>query len=31
MSNEAIVREFIEAWSRSDPKELAGYFAEDGV
>jgi limonene-1,2-epoxide hydrolase len=31
MSNESIVRRFIEAWSRLDPKELAGYFAEDGV
>jgi limonene-1,2-epoxide hydrolase len=31
MDNESIVREFIEAWSRLDPKELAGYFAEDGV
>jgi limonene-1,2-epoxide hydrolase len=30
-SNGAIIREFIEAWSRLDPKELAGYFAEDGV
>ena len=29
--NERIVREFIEAWSRLDPAELAGYFAEDGV
>jgi len=29
--NEAIVREFIAAWSRLDPKELAGYFAEDGI
>jgi limonene-1,2-epoxide hydrolase len=29
--NEAIVRAFIEAWSRLDPSELAGYFAEDGV
>jgi limonene-1,2-epoxide hydrolase len=29
--NERIVREFIEAWSRLDPEELAGYFAEDGV
>jgi len=26
-----IVRQFIQAWSRLDPKELAGYFAEDGV
>jgi limonene-1,2-epoxide hydrolase len=30
-SDGEIVREFIEAWSRLDPKELAGYFAEDGV
>ena len=29
--NEKIIREFIAAWSRLDPKELAGYFAEDGV
>jgi limonene-1,2-epoxide hydrolase len=29
--NERIVREFIEAWSRLDPEELAGYFADDGV
>ena len=29
--NERIVREFIAAWSRLDPAELAGYFAEDGV
>ena len=29
--NERIVRDFIEAWSRLDPTELAGYFAEDGV
>jgi len=26
-----IVRQFIQAWSRLDPKELAGYFTEDGV
>jgi len=31
MDNERIIREFIEAWSRLDPEELAGYFAEDGV
>jgi limonene-1,2-epoxide hydrolase len=31
MENERIVREFIAAWSRLDAKELAGYFAEDGV
>lgn len=29
--NAQIIREFIEAWSRLDPAELAGYFAEDGV
>ncbi len=29
--NERIIREFIEAWSRLDPAELAGYFTEDGV
>lgn len=29
--NERIVREFVAAWSRLDPAELAGYFAEDGV
>ena len=31
MDNERIIREFIEAWARLDPKELAGYFADDGV
>jgi limonene-1,2-epoxide hydrolase len=29
--NESVVRDFIAAWSRLDPKELAAYFAEDGV
>jgi len=29
--NEDVIREFIEAWSRLDPKELAGFFTEDGV
>jgi limonene-1,2-epoxide hydrolase len=29
--NEASVREFIAAWSRLDPQELAGWFTEDGV
>ncbi|MGH0028227.1 MAG: SgcJ/EcaC family oxidoreductase [Myxococcota bacterium] len=29
--NEKVVRDFIAAWSRLDPEELAGYFAEDGV
>ena len=28
--NVAVIRSFIEAWSRLDPDELAGYFAEDG-
>ncbi len=27
----AIIRRFIEAWSRRDPEALAGFFAEDGV
>jgi limonene-1,2-epoxide hydrolase len=31
MDNERLVRDFIAAWSRLDPEELAGYFAEDGV
>ncbi|ACG77142.1 conserved hypothetical protein [Phenylobacterium zucineum HLK1] len=30
-ANEAVIRDFIEAWSRLDPEELAGFFAEDGV
>ncbi|MBW1641345.1 MAG: nuclear transport factor 2 family protein [Deltaproteobacteria bacterium] len=29
--NEKIIREFIKAWSRLDPEELASYFADDGV
>jgi limonene-1,2-epoxide hydrolase len=29
--NEQIVREFIAAWSRLDPEELVGYFAEGGT
>ncbi len=29
--NEKIIREFIQAWSRLDPKELSSYFAEEGV
>jgi len=28
--NAAIVREFLQAWSRLNPAELASYFAEDG-
>jgi limonene-1,2-epoxide hydrolase len=30
-TNERIIRDFIAAWSRLDARELAGYFAEDGV
>ena len=29
--NERIIRNFIAAWSRMDPAELAGYFSDDGV
>ena len=29
--NEVTIRQFVEAWSRLDPSELASYFAEDGV
>ncbi len=29
--NEKIIRDFIAAWSRLDPEEIAGYFAEDGI
>lgn len=28
--NEQIIRDFIAAWRRLDPAELAGYFTEDG-
>jgi len=31
MSNAAIVRDFIAAWSRLDPDELVDYFTEDGI
>ena len=31
MNNEKIIREFVAAWSRLDPGELASYFTEDGV
>jgi len=31
MSNGQIIRDFIAAWSRLDPAELAGYFCEDGT
>lgn len=30
-SNEQVIRDFIAAWSRLDPDELARFFAEDGV
>lgn len=29
-SNEQVVRDFLSAWSRLDPAELAGYFTDDG-
>ena len=29
--NEQVILEFIEAWSRLDPTELASFFTEDGV
>lgn len=29
--NARIIRDFIEAWSRLDASELAGYFTEDGT
>ena len=29
--NERVVSEFIQAWSRLDPEELAEYFTEDAV
>ena len=31
MTNEETIRDFIAAWSRLDPEELAGYFCEDGA
>lgn len=31
MSNEAIIREFVAAWSNLDAQELANYFSEDGT
>jgi NAD(P)-dependent dehydrogenase (short-subunit alcohol dehydrogenase family) len=31
MTNEEIIRDFIAAWSRLDPEELASYFCEDGA
>jgi limonene-1,2-epoxide hydrolase len=29
--NERVIRAFLDAWSRRDATELAGYFADDGV
>jgi limonene-1,2-epoxide hydrolase len=29
--NETVIREFIQAWSRLNPVELAGYFTDDGI
>ncbi len=31
MDNEQTIRDFIAAWARLDPAELASYFADDGV
>ena len=31
MDNKAIIKSFVEAWSRLDAKELAGYFTDDGT
>ena len=31
MDNEKAIRDFVAAWSRLDPAELAGFFADDGV
>jgi len=30
-TNERIIRDFIDAWSRLDPDELVGFFSDDGV
>ena len=30
-ANTQLIQEFCKAWSRLDPAELAGYFAEDGI
>ncbi len=30
-NNETVIREFIQAWSRLDAVELAGYFTDDGI
>jgi limonene-1,2-epoxide hydrolase len=29
--NERVIVDFIEAWSRFDPAELARFFTEDGI
>jgi len=29
--NERVIRDFIDAWSRLDPSELASFFSDDGV
>lgn len=29
--NEQIIRDFITAWSRLDPEEIASYFTDDGI
>ena len=31
MDNTKIIRDFVAAWSRLDPAELAGFFADEGV
>lgn len=31
VENEQIIRDFIAAWSRLDPQEIASYFSDDGV
>jgi limonene-1,2-epoxide hydrolase len=30
-NNETVIRDFIAAWSRLDPAELASYFCDDGI
>ena len=30
-ANEQVIQEFIAAWSRLDPVELASFFTEDGI
>ncbi|MBY0565459.1 MAG: nuclear transport factor 2 family protein [Hyphomonadaceae bacterium] len=31
LKNEAVIRDFVKAWSRLNPEEIAGYFTEEGV